>query len=482
MEHLVSNYRLGWATNSSSAHHVVKMRRQSLIRERPPEWPDNYGWEQFTLVSPEEKSDYFAAGAGSYYRRKRGLSDDDVALLVSNAFPLCSDGAWNRTIDHQSQIVFPEPIGDAKMSDLWLWIRSHIINDDTVVVLGGHDNDGEHPLYEESTDVEFGETRRNSPWYWRYHRHDIPFHEGGRFARLNDSGALTIFTNGGNKYRLVGNDGSVATASRVPEMVDLTITNYCKRGCDFCYRGCDYRGEHADTQSLRNIAYALGEAGVFEVAIGGGEPTEHPEFPSILGSLTRNGVTPNFSTGDMHWLSDGKIVNAVREHCGSVAFSTQNASEANEWFILSQHYEIPDPTIHYIVGLNPINELETILSTIDGYYHSRIVLLQFKPIGRGKNLKSYPYREQWAEIVEGSNAYRDGKIALDSGMASLAESAMTSVDPRTLGAEDGKFTMYIDAVGMKAAAHSFVTSSDEMQDIEPYNGSIMEAWQAISSQ
>jgi uncharacterized radical SAM superfamily Fe-S cluster-containing enzyme len=91
-------------------------------------------------------------------------------------------------------------------------------------------------------------------------------------------------------------------AGAVPELLDVSITDYCATGCPFCYRGSTEAGQHASTSYLRRLAAACGEAGVFEVAIGGGEPTEHPDFVEILRAFRDAGVVPNFTTRNVDYL------------------------------------------------------------------------------------------------------------------------------------------------------------------------------------
>jgi len=97
----------------------------------------------------------------------------------------------------------------------------------------------------------------------------------------------------GNKIRFsIGNYNK----SRVPELVDVKITDQCHFGCAFCYQGSGPQGKNALLGSLGAIARYLGEAGVFEVALGGGEPFEHPDIVDICWIFRYHGVVPNITT------------------------------------------------------------------------------------------------------------------------------------------------------------------------------------------
>lgn len=477
----VVHYRLGHATNSSSAHYIV--RRATIPNSVPPDG-DHYGWDHFTLVTPEEKSNYFAAGVAAHYRGL-GLDEHDVSLLALAAFPLAAQDAPSRIIDHQSEFRFPIPVGRSvdsllfdkqditTMENLWAWIRVNVIDDPNVIILGGNDNDGLHPLLKSSTSLH------------------LPFYSNGRFLFDSQNEMITLYNpKNGAKVRLA--TGEIPEQSWVPEMVDLTITDKCTKGCEFCYRNCNHDGEHADWSILERLIYILRKMGTFEVAIGGGEPTEYPKFAQLLQLCHSSGITPNFSTGSLTWLGSSEIVEAVQKYCGAVAFSTQNPEEAAQWFSLAENHKLRNPAIHFIMGLSPLNVLKEMLQITEKNYGSSIVLLKYKNLGRAKSEKPKKYSiAKWAQIIEQSKLYQweqeeadkmqywRGQIALDSGMAELAAKRLKTVDPRTLGSEDGHFTMYYDAVNQRCAIHSFVSEAD-MRPCGPYD--IHNEWLRMTGQ
>ena len=58
----------------------------------------------------------------------------------------------------------------------------------------------------------------------------------------------------------------------------------------------------------------------FQVALGGGNPNQHPDFGEIL-RLTREeyGIVPNYTTNGRGLTEE--VVGATRRHCGAVAVS-----------------------------------------------------------------------------------------------------------------------------------------------------------------
>jgi organic radical activating enzyme len=63
----------------------------------------------------------------------------------------------------------------------------------------------------------------------------------------------------------------------------------------------------------------------FQTAIGGGEPTSHPDFIEVLKTFKDLGIEPNYTTNGM-WVDYDleyieNIVNATKKYCGGVAVS-----------------------------------------------------------------------------------------------------------------------------------------------------------------
>ncbi len=67
----------------------------------------------------------------------------------------------------------------------------------------------------------------------------------------------------------------------------------------------------------KNVIEQAAEMGVFQVALGGGNPNQHPDFVEILESTASKGIVPNYATNGRGLGND--ILEATRKHCGAVA-------------------------------------------------------------------------------------------------------------------------------------------------------------------
>lgn len=60
----------------------------------------------------------------------------------------------------------------------------------------------------------------------------------------------------------------------VPELVDISISNHCTKGCSFCYRNSGNNEQFMSVRDYVRILHLLNHpnyGNVFQVAIGGGE-------------------------------------------------------------------------------------------------------------------------------------------------------------------------------------------------------------------
>lgn len=114
-----------------------------------------------------------------------------------------------------------------------------------------------------------------------------------------------------------------------PEFYDVKITNKCNSKCGFCYMDSTPMDEHYLNASEKILDYfgCMDEnQRPFQVAIGGGEPTLHPGFESILKTFYDLGITPNYTTNGMH-VSD-ELIEMTKKYCGGVAISCHDHLES----------------------------------------------------------------------------------------------------------------------------------------------------------
>jgi len=441
----LANIRYGYATNSSSSHSII-IPYKAL--KNNPSRDNEYGWDEFVLSEAIDKC--------LYIKTLIHLGDKKSIDYVNKLFPKYPDAIINDTfhIDHQSCCTLPTPfLRSQTKSDLYNWMFENIIENPNVTIMGGNDNigmDGINRLGEEF----LGPVNCNKNM--------------SQF-KIDSSGFMSVFEM--NKYsrysnltkiRTLDRNGKIPLYGDSPDLIDFCITNYCTKGCTFCYQDSTPQGKHAPLNDIKQLLRKFKNFGVFELAIGGGEPTDHPDFIEILKYAYDLGMMPNFSTQSFKWIDNPEILHAVNEYCGSTAFSTQDSQAAIKWLSLCKKHNIYNSTIHYILGAEPIENLKAFIEKIafyenltEEYFFATLILLKWKECGRAGK-QPYSTDGWWKMITTDTDKQSHIQIGIDSFLVDDVKNNMLKVPPVLYNADDGHFSYYVNAVDNLCGVHSSV--------------------------
>lgn len=433
--------RLGFATNSSSTHSIIVA--DSAKHDEGPE-SSEFGWDWFLQKTKDEKSAYMAQ---QMFGAIRELGESVAAAVVESAFgeKIDKDGY----VDHQSRLDCPKNINGQYLTEFYSEMAEDIINDQSVNILGGNDN---------ASDPQGGEAHPN--WDWLSAIKERP--SNSLIARKNADEIWTLFdkTDGTKIHLRFGGSGKKVLENYrpdAPELVDIKITDYCPFDCSFCYQSSTKNGAHADLEEIRQIAYNLGAAGVFEVALGGGEPTMHPFFTEILAAFRREGISVSFTTKSRHWQKNAHIVKAVSDCVSGYGVSINGAYDIDQFMRLHDAaFESGKPQIsfQYIMDNNGAGELKRVSEAVAKSYGTLLVL-GYKNIGRGGK-RPHSNGKELLEMLS-TDKWKRPKIAIDTALANQYEKelAAAKIDKRLFYTEEGRFSMYIDAVEKKFGKSSY---------------------------
>lgn len=479
----ITSIRYGHATNSSSSHSIVACRdvgRLPHVDKSTDEF--SYGWEKFILSSVEEKmayllTDYFPFSEPDdwfvqplkRFDGKNGFSLQ--ALLDRHDAAINTKGfasPWG--IDHESSGLVHPPMEVS--FDEWL----DVLMDDKVVILGGNDNVEETFASELVNDGKLVLTKIKG---WR--------------NTIKRDGDAIIFhdAQSGTKFRW---SKQPYLKSSTPELVDIKITDKCSYGCSFCYQGSTPEGEDAPLGRIKSIIDTLAAAKVFEIAIGGGEPTQHKDFPEILRYAADKGVNPNFTTFTSDWIYDREIVEAigyVAEKGRGMGIGVSILAEKD----LGKLEDIRDALRHdvqiigqTVIGVAPISVTRKMVKEMAKGGKS-VLLLGYKNIGRGEDFSArLPDKSEVKDMIA---EFRDHKwsetrfygrnnehshvenhkmwsaLSVDTAFLDQYGEVLDdlNVDAALRTSPEGAFSMYVDAVNMTAGPSSW-----HPEDLQPING------------
>lgn len=169
-----------------------------------------------------------------------------------------------------------------------------------------------------------------------------------------------------------------------PELIDIAITNKCSMGCAYCYRDSKPRSAHGRKDLVETILKGF-ETVPYQIALGGGEPTQHPDFPYILRKARELGTVPNYTTAGFRMTPE--IIAATNEVCGGVAM-TYHSFKGLDWFKehyknLRKHLKVK-LNIHLIADKDVAKNLRDLVKAREELGPLSIILLAYYPdVGRG---------------------------------------------------------------------------------------------------
>lgn len=236
-----------------------------------------------------------------------------------------------------------------------------------------------------------------------------------------------------------------------PESIDVKITNKCDLNCPYCHENSNDNGKHANLLMLLQILQDL-PAGV-ELAIGGGNPLEHPQLIEFLKELKNRGLIANITVNQNHLSPYFLTIKSLLEQdlIKGLGISIVN----NDYTAIKELQELTNNIVfHVIVGVNDIN----ILNDLSKLKYCKVLILGYKQFGRGNNFYSKQIQKDidfWKRILP----FFIKRIHLSFDNLALEQMDIQQYfspeiwESLYMG-DDFTFTMYIDAVNQKYAPTS----------------------------
>lgn len=265
-----------------------------------------------------------------------------------------------------------------------------------------------------------------------------------------------------------------------PILIDLSLNNQCNEQCSFCYMSSkpNGHGESIAMEDINILIKMMKHARVFQIALGGGEPTLHPEFPKILKKLRLEAdVIPNYTTNGS--TLNREILLASKKYCGAVAVS-YNKHRFNETLIAAEKLRKASikTNVHIVLLRENFSQILNIIQEYAKIGISGVVLLLFKPMGRGSTLRNQIIRPEdennlAKELIKITAFCQSKKITLhyDACSAPLIRKLpylAESID----GCNGARYSCYVD-LNLRAKPCSFMQNK---QGIDLHSIGLKKAW------
>lgn len=192
------------------------------------------------------------------------------------------------------------------------------------------------------------------------------YKNGNYFVRLYDDGT-----------KIRENDLDFFECDTV-ESMDIKITNKCDRNCKMCHENSTVDGKHADILSYSFLDQLHPYC---ELAIGGGNPLEHPDLEIFLQKCKQRKHIPNMTINQVHF---EKEFDRIKQYCDEKLIYGLGVSlvKVTPEFI-EKIKQIPTAVIHVINGLVSREDLIAL-----AHNNLKILILGYKEVRRGKQLYS----------------------------------------------------------------------------------------------
>lgn len=252
----------------------------------------------------------------------------------------------------------------------------------------------------------------------------------------------------------------VSYTGKVYNIATPPCSNYFANGVlvHNCYQDSTVDGKHADDQMVQKIIYALTRMRVFEVAIGGGEPTLYPNFKDKIEHIRSFGIVPNFTTRNFDWLKIGDNLHWAFKHCGGIGISGARYDQVFNLCcrVVAEKLCTEKITFHYIIGKDCC--LPDILNVLASF-RARLLLLSFKQTGRAADIRPHNYDKDWIKCV---TKCPSSLVGIDTPLAAEYKEQLEAakISSRLYETKEGLRSLYIDAVRMVMGPSSYCDAKD----------------------
>jgi hypothetical protein len=247
---------------------------------------------------------------------------------------------------------------------------------------------------------------------------------------------------------------------------DLTINgnhNYYVSGClvHNCHESSTKNGKHGDLDVLLETLKDL-PAGV-ELAIGGGNPLDHPDLIPFLQTLKERGIVANITVnqGHLKTFQDMLVYLIKDELVKGVGISITS----NNFTYIKPLLEITDNIVYHIIaGVNKVEDMEKLIA----FGKCKVLILGYKHFGFGINFHSESVDKEIRRWFIHLPKYL-GKCVISFDNLAIEQLDVKRLftnkgwDKFYMG-DDGRFTMYVDGIKQKYAqtsrSHNRIPFSD----------------------
>ena len=161
-----------------------------------------------------------------------------------------------------------------------------------------------------------------------------------------------------------------------PESMDIKLTNCCKHGCKMCHENSTPDGKHGDIMNAKFIETLHPYT---ELALGGGNPLEHPDLEAFLYKCKELKLIPSMTVHQADFLDNLELLRRYRDEklLYGIGVSISYVTDELIWALK----EFPNAVCHIIAGI----ATEAVINKL-AHNNLKILILGYKIFRRGEDL------------------------------------------------------------------------------------------------
>ena len=181
----------------------------------------------------------------------------------------------------------------------------------------------------------------------------------------------------GTKIRETIDPEATAFIPETIESFDCKITNSCDMGCPMCHENSVPNGKHADlfAPSFLDTLHPY-----TEIAIGGGNPLEHPDLYRFLQLCKERKFIPSMTVNQVHFEKNFDFIKRLVDERLIYGLGV-SLNKVNKKFV-NKLKEIPNAVVHIINGLVTLSDL----GAMRDLGVRKVLILGYKVFSRGETL------------------------------------------------------------------------------------------------
>lgn len=470
----IKNRRNALATNSSSTHSVIYKNKEQVFNDLGIF--DNVYYDRYTntiAASRKAKIRYIFANIFKY---------EELVNLMTQRYPEMKE-YYPLVKEHYDML---ERLNNLNRKDRFEEFEKHqfgehdrgklyndkdlhlsyeylcnIIDSPNIVIVGGSDEED----FVDDTIGNCDVISRN----FGYMNHIVEKIKNGNYY------VLYGFNDGRKEKIRLQVDGVPDMIPEVPELVDLKITNACEHKCPFCYMDSTPDGKHAKLRDIYDILRSFNKK--TEFALGGGNVLLHPNFDSIVCQIYRANHIANITIryDDIKTIYNNEnIKHAIDKHVSGIGISVTKASNVDviKDFIYEMLKKEKHIALHIIPEMIGVDESIAIINKmieINNLYYEehknyphyvinecKVLFLGLKQNGRAKTLEPNLLSFDDLKLLYQTARY---EVCVDTSFVNTYNdwfnSEFSDCEDLFLTKHEGEYSMFIDAVKMKAYTSSY---------------------------